>query len=201
MVQLVIAYGKFMKSRRGAVEDPMITSTLTTCLHTLSAGDMDFHQFEWLIMTIADWSSSCRKQRIFRAVRRVLAVLDTYFAYQFSTPLRARVQSLSNPPTKDNLACAEHIARLIERSLLRSAQWQGESNEDPEECYGTNSELAILRLVYINSAVTYEHHEAPYMGSPLYGIPASKLEPLLVNGLLDDHGHSRSNFIHDAPLQ
>ena len=196
MVQLAIAYGKFMKSHRNATEDPVITDILIGCLRVFSSEDMDFDTFEWLI---ADWSFYVRKQRIFRAAKRVLNVLQTYFRDNSSTTIQMRIQSSAQLPAKEDLDQANRITDLIQRSLLLSAQWQAESNEDPEECYGTNSELAILRLVCINPAVTYDRQEDTYMGRPFYGIPASKIEMLLQSGLLDDRGHPLTDLTNNTP--
>lgn len=201
MTQLVIAYGKFLKSRRYAVEDPEITETLLNCLLVLAVGDMDFHEFERLIERIASWSLCSRKQRIYRAARRVLSVLDTYYMYPFSASLRTRIQPSVQPPTKENIDQAERIVYLIERSLISSAQWQTASDEDPEECYGTNSELAISRLLHVNPAVSYDHQDDSYIGTPLYGVPAAALEELLKNGLLDERGRPLADLPYDTPVQ
>lgn len=201
MTQLVIAYGKFLKSRRYAVEDPEITDTLLNCLTVLRSGDMEFYEFTQLIERIAGWSLYSRKQRIYRATRRVLAVLDTYYMYRFSASLCTRIQSPVQPPAKENVDQAERIVHLIERSLISSAQWQAESDEDPEECYGTNSELAMSRLLHVNPAVIYDRQDDSYIETPLYGVSAAELEVLLKNGLLDDRGHPLADCAGDIPAQ
>ena len=202
MTQLVIAYGNFLKSRRFATEAPEITNTLKRCLQVFSAEeDMDFYQFEQLIERIAEWSFCAHKQRIYRAAKRVLIALSTNVTSSFSTTLRARIQAATHQLTKEKFNRIKHIAYLIEISLLASAQWQEESDEDPKECYGTNSELAISRLLYVNPAVVYDRQDGSYTGTPLYGIPASALEELLKNGLLDDRGHSLTDIADIIPMQ
>lgn len=201
MVLLVIAYGKFMKSHRYATEDPGITDDLIACLQALSSGDMEYFKFQDRIQAIVGWAFYFRKQRIFRAARGVLVALDKFSLPSSSPPLRMVVQSSTQAPTKEQHDLAKRIVHLIERSLLSSWQWQSESEEDPEECYGTNSKLVILRLLYINPAVTYVHQDGTYIGTPLYGVPAAELEVLLKNGLLDDRGRPLADISSDAPMQ
>lgn len=201
MMQLAIAYGKFLKSGRYATEDRGITESLIHCLRELSSGDMPFYEFERQIEAIEQWSFSSRKQRIFRAARRVHVVLEKYLGYTASTPLREVVRAPVFHPTEADLYHAERIAHLIESALRLSAQRQVESGEDPEGFYGTNSELAILRLLYINPAVTYDTTQGGYMGAPVYGVPASEIEALLKSGLLDDRGRRLTDYLGDIPTQ
>lgn len=189
VVQLVVAYGKFLKSGRFASEDPEVTEDLIECLQGLAAGDMPLYEFERKIGTIAGWSRWARKGRIFRAAKSVLVATETLgYARNSVEPLLRLGQALPQPPMEDDLHCAEGIADHIEKSLEASAKWQATSGEAPEGCYGTNCELAILRLLYINSAVRYDPEQGSYLGVPRYGVAAAELEVLLKDGLLDDRG-------------
>ena len=201
MVQLAITYGKFLKSGRYATEAREITETLIRCLRALSSGDMSFYEFERHIDLIEGWSSDARKQRIFRAARRVRVILGSYLGYRHSAPLREVVYSPIRQPTEESLCHAARIAHLTEKSLLSSAQQQVESDEDPDGFYGTNSALAILRLLYINPAANYDSSLRTYMGIPFCGVPASVVETMLKNGLLDDQGRDLTKCLEDTSTQ
>ena len=187
MVQLVVAYGKFLKSGRFAEEDPGITEMLKSCLRGLSVGDISPWEFKQRIDDVAAWSAWARKGRIFLAAKSVLVAMKT-FEGNPAAPFLGVGQALPRPPVEDEMHHAKRIADYIERSLEASAKWQAISGEESEGCYGTNCELAILRLLYINSAVRYDPEQGSYLGVPRYGVAAAELEVLLKDGLLDDRG-------------
>lgn len=190
MVHLAIAYGKFLKSGRYAMESWEITASLVRCLHGLSSGEMSFNEFVQHIETIEGWSYYTRKQRIYRATRRVHAILDRYLGYRAFALLREVVcVSAASSPAEEDIRHAERIVQLIETSLQLSARWQVDADEDPDECYGTNSALTILRLLYINpAAITYNSNKQDYTETLFYGVPVSEVEAMLKSGLLDDRG-------------
>lgn len=201
MVQLAIAYGRFLKSGRYATEDREVTEALTCCLLELSSRDLYFYDLEQYIDLIEGWSSSVRKQRIFRAARRVRVIIGSFFGYRYPDMLRAELYSSIQCPSEKSLHHAAQIGHLIEENFRLSAQRQVESNEDPDGFYGTNSALAILRLLYINPAANYDSSLRSYMGIPFCGVPASAVETMLKNGLLDDQGRDLTKCLEDTSTQ
>ena len=195
MVELTIAYGKFLQSHRGASEDMMITDALRSCLEGLVSGDMPLSAFQDGISQIYGWSMYCRKGRIMKAARKLLTFLDrspSTLGLVFQ-PLSALPRNDAEPNLQEK---ARHMGVLIEQSLMENTQRQDNSLEDPEERYEANPDLAILRLLYINPAAPVIEEENVPTEMPLPGIPVRRLEQLLREGLLDNRG---SRPVYQSP--